>query len=133
MYLRSIKTYINQHPDIILRITLGIILIMHSVPGMFNGGVNDFGNLYLNEIGFAPLGLPIAWAIKLSHVVCAILLVLNRYIILAGTVTIFILIMGIIMVHYPHGWFVVGGGSNGVEYNILLISVLAYLMIKSKR
>jgi len=133
MYLRSIKTYINQHPDIILRITLGIILIMHSVPGMFNGGVNDFGNLYLNEIGFAPLGLPIAWAIKLSHVVCAILLVLNRYIILAGTVTIFVLIMGIIMVHYPHGWFVVGGGSNGVEYNILLISVLAYLMIKSKR
>jgi len=133
MYLRSIKTYINQHPDIILRITLGIILIMHSVPGMFNGGVNDFGNLYLNEIGFAPLGLPIAWAIKLSHVVCAILLVLNRYIILAGAVTIFILVMGIIMVHYPHGWFVVGGGSNGVEYNILLISVLAYLMIKSKR
>lgn len=112
----------------ILRVALAIILITHSVPGMFDGGVNAFGEHYLNQIGFSPLGVPIAWAIKLSHVVCAILLILNRYIKPAAIITILIFIMGIVMVHFKEGWFVVGGGRNGVEYNFLLICVLFYIM-----
>ena len=108
----------------ILRTTVAIILLSHSVFGMFDGGINDFGNFYLNKVGFAPYGVAIAWLIKLSHVVCAILLVLNKYIRLACLVTICILIMGIIMVHFKEGWFVVGGGRNGIEYNFVLISVL---------
>jgi putative oxidoreductase len=95
---------------------------------MFNNGINDFGNLFLNQIGFAPYGVFIAWCIKLSHIVAAILLLINKYIKLAGFVTIFILIMGIILVHLPEGWFVVGGGRNGVEYNFLLICVLLAIM-----
>jgi len=112
----------------LLRLAVAVILLMHSVPGMFNNGVNDFGNLYLNQIGFAPVGVFLAWAIKLSHVVCAVCFLLNKYIKWAATVTIFVLIMGIIMVHYPEGWFVVGGGRNGVEFNILLIFVLLTLI-----
>ena len=50
----------------LLRLATAIILFAHSVPGMFNNGINDFGNLYLNQIGFAPMGVAIAWAIKLS-------------------------------------------------------------------
>lgn len=113
---------------LILRITVAVILIAHSIPGMFDGGVNAFGNLYLNATGFAPLGVPLAWAIKLSHVVCAVLLVAGRYIRAACIVTIFILVMGIVMIHYKEGWYVVGGGRNGMEFNVLLISVLTYLM-----
>lgn len=112
----------------LLRIAVAIILLTHSVFGMFNNGINDFGNLFLNQIGFAPFGVFLAWSIKLSHVVAAILLVINKYIKLAGFVTIFVLIMGIILVHYPEGWFVVGGGRNGVEYNFLLIIVLLSIM-----
>lgn len=112
----------------ILRIALAIILLFHSVPGMFDGGIQAFGELYLNQNGFAPVGVPLAWAIKLSHVVCAILLVLNKYIKLASIITIVILIMGIVMVHFKEGWFVVGGGRNGVEFNFLLICVFLYLM-----
>lgn len=112
----------------LLRLPVAIILIMHSVPGMFNNSVNDFGNLYLNQIGFAPMGVYIAWAIKLSHVVCAVCFLLNKYIKWAAIVTIFVLIMGIVMVHYPEGWFVVGGGRNGVEFNVLLIFVLLSLI-----
>jgi putative oxidoreductase len=112
----------------ILRLAVAIILLVHGLGGMFNNGVNDFGNLFLNQIGFAPLGLPIAWAIKLSHAVCAVLLILNRYIKFAAISTIFILLMGIILVHYKEGWFVVGGGRNGIEYNFLLICVLAAIM-----
>lgn len=112
----------------LLRVAVAIILLMHSVPGIFNNGINDFGNLYLNQIGFSPLGIPIAWAIKLSHVAAAICILLNQYVRPAAIITIFILVMGIITVHLPEGWFVVGGGRNGVEFNFLLIVVLITLM-----
>ncbi len=115
----------------LLRIAVAIILIMHSVPGMLNNGVNDFGNLYLNKVGFAPVGLPLAWAIKISHVVVALCLVFKKYLKWACIITILILIGGIIMVHMKEGWFVVGGGRNGVEFNFLLIVVLLTIMYPS--
>ena len=112
----------------LLRLAVSIILLMHSVPGIFNNGINEFGKFYLNENGFSPLGVPIAWAIKLSHVLCAICLLLNKYVEPASIITILILIAGIIMVHFKEGWYVVGGGRNGIEFNFLLICVLLTIM-----
>lgn len=40
--------------------------------------------------------------------------------------------MGIILVHFKEGWYVVGGGRNGVEYNFLMIIVLVSIMIASE-
>jgi len=117
--------------NLLLRIAVAIILLTHSVFGMFNNGINDFGNLFLNQIGFAPYGVLLAWSIKLSHVAAAILLLANKYVKLAGFVTIFVFIMGIILVHFKEGWFVVGAGRNGVEYNFLLIIVLLAIMYPS--
>lgn len=108
----------------LLRVAVAIILLIHGLGGMFNGGVNQFGNAYLNGVGFAPFGLFIAWAIKVSHVIAAFCLLFEKYIKWASIITIFILIVGIIMVHAEHGWFVVGGGRNGVEFNFLLIFAL---------
>ena len=115
--------------NLLIRWATAIILIMHSIPGMFNNGVNDFGNLYLNQIGFAPIGLYLAWTIKLSHVAAAILLILNRYLQWAVWPTVAILLVGIFMVHFPNGWFVVGGGYNGIEYNVFLIAVLIQIYL----
>lgn len=115
----------------LLRLTVGVILIMHSVPGMFNGGVNNFGEHYLNQIGFAPVGIPIAWAIKLSHVAAAICLLLDKYVKWACLITISVLIIGIFMVHWKEGWYVVGGGRNGTEFNVLLIAVLVSIILSS--
>jgi putative oxidoreductase len=120
-------------PTLVLRIALAAVFFMHGIPSIFTGAVNNFGNQYLNTVGFAPIGLPLAWAIKLSHVACAILLILNRYIRIAALVTISILVVGIIMIHAAEGWFVVGAGRNGVELNVLLISVLVYLAIINKK
>jgi len=114
--------------NFLLRLAVAVILLVHSLPGMFNNGINDFGNFYLNEVGFAPYGVALAWTIKLSHVAAAICLLLNKYIKLAGLVTIAILITGIFMVHLKEGWFVVGGGRNGIEFNFLLIIVLLTIM-----
>jgi len=113
---------------LLLRIPVAIIIFIHGIAGMFNNGVNDFGNLYLNQVGFAPFGLAIAWAIKISHLICAVLLLANKFIKPASIITIFILIMGIIMVHFQEGWFVVGGGRNGIEFNFLLIFVILAIM-----
>ncbi|MGC4040159.1 MAG: DoxX family protein [Flavobacterium sp.] len=113
---------------LLLRIPVAIILLIHGMAGMFNNGVNDFGNLYLNPIGFDPFGLYIAWAIKISHVIAAILLLINKFIKPAAVITIFVLVMGIIMVHFKEGWFVVGGGRNGMEFNFILIFVLLAIM-----
>ncbi len=77
--------------------------------------------------------MPLAWAIKSAHFITAIFLLLNRGIIISSVVNMIIFIMGIIMVHYSEGWFVVGGGRNGVEFNILLISVLIYLICFNKK
>lgn len=112
----------------LLRLAVAIILLAHSVPGIFNNGINDFGNLYLNQIGFAPLGLMLAWLIKLSHIASAICLMIEKWIKWAGFTTIFILVMGIIMIHLPDGWFVVGGGRNGIEFNFLMIFVIITIM-----
>ena len=119
-------------PTLILRITLAAVFFMHGVPSIFTGAVNNFG-LFLNKTGFAPVGLPLAWMIKLSHVACAVLLILNRYMRVAAFITIPILVAGIIMVHAAEGWYVVGAGRNGAEYNVVLISVLVYLAIINKK
>ncbi|RYU97383.1 DoxX family membrane protein [Emticicia agri] len=115
----------------LLRIAIAIILLMHSIPVMLNNGVNDFGNLYLNQIGFSPVGLPLAWAIKISHVLAAICLVFEKYVKWACIITIIILIAGIIMIHGKDGWFVVGNGRNGVEFSFLMIMVLLTIMYPS--
>ncbi len=112
----------------LLRFAVAIILGMHSIPTILEGSVNDFGNLYLNSVGFAPFGLYIAWAIKLTHLFSVPLLLLNKYLKPVALANIFILVMGIIMVHYQEGWFVVGGGRNGVEFNFLLIFSLLTML-----
>lgn len=126
--LTNTKPIQFMNSTLILRIAVAIILLTHSVFGIFDNGINDFGNLYLNQIGFAPFGVFLAWSIKLSHIVAAVLLLANKYINFAAIVTILVLIMGIILVHFQEGWFVVGGGRNGMEYNFLLICVLLAIM-----
>lgn len=121
----------SAKPTVLLRIIIAIILLSHGIPGMLDGGVRNFGNLYLNEIGFAPYGVVLAWAIKISHVICAILILLNKYIFTVCLSTISIMISGIVLIHFNEGWFVVGGGRNGMEYNILIIFVLLQIMVNN--
>ncbi len=125
------KKYITPFDKFILRFAIAIILLTHSVPAIFNNGINDFGNLYLNQIGFAPFGVYIAWAIKLSHILCAIFFLINTFIKWSAILTIIILLYGIYLVHFNEGWYVVGDGRNGVEYSFLLICVLISLIYKT--
>lgn len=117
----------------LLRFAIAVILLMHALPSIVSGDVNAFGNEYLREQGFGAMGLPLAWLIKISHLAGAILLLANKWVLPTALVTIVILIAGIWMVHLPHGWYVVGGGSNGVEFNFLLIFALLNLILPLKK
>jgi putative oxidoreductase len=117
------------HSTFLLRFAVAVIFFMHSFFTIMEGSVNDFGRLYLDTVGFAPIGLYLAWAIKLTHLISVPLLLLNKFIKPVVLANLFILIVGIFMVHWKEGWFVVGGGRNGVEFNFLLIFVLLTILI----
>ncbi|RXK61011.1 DoxX family protein [Lacibacter luteus] len=120
--------------SLILRVTLVSILLMHSIPGMFNGGVHAFGKDYLDKVGFAPFGLFLAWTIKLLHLFISVCFLLNRFIFPAAVIAIVIFTAGIFMVHLPNGWFVVGSGANGIEFNLLLIaSLIAVILLRQQK
>ncbi|MGU3375781.1 DoxX family protein [Chryseobacterium sp. M5A1_1a] len=104
-----------------LRLALSVILLMHSVITIFSGEVNNFGLQYLNTIGFSPVGLYLAWTIKLTHLVSVPLIWFDRCIKPLAICNIIIFVFGIYYVHWQNGWFVVGGGTNGIEFNFLLI------------
>ncbi|MBC7937056.1 MAG: DoxX family protein [Rhizobacter sp.] len=116
----------------LLRLAAAIILPMHAIPSITSGPVNGFGNEYLRAEGFDALGLPPAWATKLSHIAAAICLLANKFIKPAAIITLVILIAGILMIHGKEGWFVVGGGRNGAEFNFLLVFALLTLMYPGK-
>lgn len=116
------------HNTFLLRIAVAVIFAAHSVFTILDGSINNFGKLYLDTVGFAPLGIYIAWMVKLTHLISVPLLILNKYIQPVAIANMVILIVGIFMVHLPEGWFVVGGGRNGVEFNFLLIFALLTIM-----
>lgn len=110
----------------IVRIVVALVLSVHSIVRMTDGLVGDFGE-FLGSIGF-PLGVALAWFITLSTLASSIALVIGRLVIPACTCHIIVLIMGIIYAHMQHGWFVVGGGRNGMEYSVTLIACLIAVM-----
>jgi putative oxidoreductase len=115
---------------LLLRFAIAIILISHSLHGIFtNNDVNDFGELFLNQIGFAPFGVLLAWSIVIIQIISAFCLILNKFIKIVSFFNIIIFGVGIITVHFKEGWFVVGAGRNGVEFSFLLICVLISIMI----
>lgn len=117
---------------LLVRVALSIILLSHSIPSIVTNSVYEFGKLYLDNQGFEPYGLLLAWCIKISHILTALALLWNKFIQPFILVTVFILLMGIVMIHFNEGWFVVGGGRNGMEYNFLLICVLLSLLIDNR-
>lgn len=105
----------------LLRFALAVILFAHSFFSITSGDVNHFGRDYLDQIGFAPFGIFLAWAVKLTHLLSVPSLLSNRFIKPASIANISIFLIGIFLIHFKEGWFVVGGGRNGMEFNFLLM------------
>ncbi len=107
---------------ILLRSITGIIIASHGWHRLLTGGYEPFGGWLTGE-GF-PFGLGIALGITLFEIIGSLFLVAGKKLPYICTTYILIYFTGLILVHLPHGWFVVGSGSNGIEYSVLLIASL---------
>ncbi len=105
-----------------LRITVAILILIHGVYRLATGLVEPFG-VWLDSLGF-PFGYGWAMAVTLYEIVGPVLMLVRRWTSFAALGHAGILTLGLILVHLPAGWFVVGAGRNGVEYSVLLIAVL---------
>jgi putative oxidoreductase len=110
---------------LVLRIVVASLILIHGLYRALGGGVDPFGQ-FLSAVGF-PLGTPIAWAITLLEIVGSVALAAGFRVRLLSLYFAAELTMGIILVHLREGWFVVGGGRNGVEYSVLLIAIFLVL------
>lgn len=112
----------EQHPWIVLRCTLALLIAVHGWARLLYGGVTPFGQ-WLDGLGL-PFGIGIAWAITIYEMAGTPLLAFGRFVpvLVAGYAAIYA--TGIALVHAPAGWFVVGLGRNGAEYSVLLIVAL---------
>ena len=106
----------------IIRIAVALVLSVHSITRIIGGDVAGFGE-FLGSIGF-PLGVALAWFITLSTLASSVALIIQRLVVPACICHMVVLVMGIFLDHMHHGWFVVGGGRDGMEYSVVLIACL---------
>lgn len=119
----------GKAPDVglvILRVVLGIIFVTHGWPKLMDGasGTADF---------FGTLGIPLpaiaAWVVTLLEVLGGLALILGFLVSIVSLLLIIHMALGILLVHLPEGWFVVGPGTGGSEFSVLLIAGLLALIL----
>lgn len=108
---------------LVLRLTLSGLIAAHGWARWMAAGVAPFGE-WLDSLGF-PLGFWVAAGITAFEILGTPLLALGRWVSALCLVYCGIYAVGIALVHWPAGWFVVGLGRNGMEYSVLLIAGLA--------
>lgn len=106
----------------VLRVTLAILVAAHGWARLLHDAVAPFG-AWLDSLGFV-IGPVIAWAVTIYEIVASVLLAAGRHVfpVCLGFAAIYL--VGLVLVHMPEGWFVVGLGRNGMEYSVLLVCTL---------
>lgn len=120
-----------RSPVTLLRVGVASLLFIHGVFRATTGGVAGFGE-WLSGIG-VPAALAFAWAVTLMEIVATPFLAAGKFVIPVAAYLAFQLVLGIVLVHLPDGWFVVGAGRNGMEYSVLLILCLVVIMLDQRR
>lgn len=121
----------DAHPDsrtaaqalTLYRWVLSALIFIHGAYRLSVWGMPDFGG-WLESQG-VPFGVAVAWVITLMEVIGTPILASGRFPRLQRPLALWyaaILTGGLIMVHAPDGWFVVGAGRNGAEYAASLVA-----------
>lgn len=107
---------------ILLRIALAIIFLSHSIVRIANATIGQFAD-FLESKGFS-FGIGWVWAITVFELGGGILLASGVFKKWISAGFIFMLIVGIILIHADLGWFVGEHGTGGSEYSFILIAAL---------
>ena len=116
---------------LLLRLLLAGMIAAHGWARWYAGGVTPFGN-WLDSLGF-PFGMAIAVSITAFEILGTLLFAAGRFVFPLSLVYAAIYFVGILLVHMPAGWFVVGLGRNGMEYSVLLIACLLLVGAQHRR
>lgn len=111
-----------QRALLAIRVLLAGLIAAHGWARWLAGGVAPFSE-WLDSQGLL-LGWWIAAGITVLEVLGSPLLLLGRLVWPLCLLYSMIYSVGIVLVHWPAGWFVVGLGRNGMEYSVLLITAL---------
>ena len=112
----------------ILRITIGIIFLVHGMKklfGAFGGGGVDGTIQLVANMGFTPAGLW-AWALILAEFLGGIFLILGILPRLSALSIAIIMIVAIVKIHGPRGFFAMQGGF---EYQLLILASCISIML----
>jgi putative oxidoreductase len=114
--------------QMILRIVLGLIFVAHGGAKLFgDGGPGSIAG-FLGSLGI-PVPILTAWLITLFEFVGGMFLIVGLAVVPTAILLAVHMLMGIILVHAPNGFWVVGPGTNGVEFNLLLIAGLLSILL----
>jgi putative oxidoreductase len=122
---------IPSSSDTLVRVATAVLLGIHGGFRAFAGGVEPFGQ-YLQSRGIV-FGSALAYVITAFEIIASLLLIAGRFVVPVALGHIAILVGGIILVHASQGWFVVGGGRNGVEFSVLLITCLISIILAERK
>jgi len=121
------NTELQHHHQglIIIRLTLAVLLLIHGITRLRLGTVGGFGE-FLASNGI-PFGVAVAWFVTVFELTASLLMAAGRFVTPVACVFISIYACGIWLVHWSQGWFVVGPGTGGMEYSVLIIACLSGL------
>ncbi|MFQ5746077.1 MAG: DoxX family protein [Gemmatimonadota bacterium] len=110
----------------VLRVVLGVTFIAHGAPKLFGG--LDMTSGFFGQLG-VPLPTLAAWGVALLEFLGGLGLIAGLLVTPLSILLGMEMFLGIIFLHARNGWYVVGGGSDGVEFNVLLIAALLMLIL----
>ena len=108
--------------NFLLRSVVAVIIATHGWHRALSGGYEPFGD-WLTSQGF-PFGLALAILVTGIEILGSIALLFGMHLVYLCGVYVLIYLTGLVLVHWQNGWFVVGSGTNGIEYSVLIIASL---------
>jgi len=107
---------------VFLRFSVALIFLLHAVVRIGNSTVGRFGD-FLESRGF-PYGIVWVYGITAFEIIGGLLLLFGYFTKIMSAGFIFLLVVGIILIHAESGWFVGEHGTGGCEYSFILIAAL---------
>ena len=114
-----------------LRMMMGIVFILHAGVRVYNNTLPGFGD-FLHDKGF-PFGFYLAWTVTLFELIGGVLMFFRYFVRIFCIGEMIILITGIVIVHSENGWSIIERSLNGIEYSLVLITILTAIFIAERK
>lgn len=115
----------------VVRVVVGVTFVAHGAPKLFEGGVSDLAVL-LADLG-VPLPEAAAWLVSLVEFGGGLALLVGLLVTPVALLLAAHMAAGVVLLHAPAGWHVVGPLAEhppgGVELNVVLLAALLALVL----